>query len=679
MENKTKIPFLELVKYLSFKIPLYNNLDFIKLSELKNKKNITELFINLKSVKNYYKLNNANIVKLLYLNRNSINNMLYNNDRLIALDEKEMEENISYFLYLSLLMRENQNTINISNYSYTIEYIKNLNKNQKNNNNIYKKLLISKVILDLIKNYKAIDEYNRNSIEGEKIEKENIEIIKKNLSWLEKLNLNFDEKYIKSKNIDEIYIEIIQSLIFQKKFEDYEFSHNILTQLELKSIDITGKIFYNIKTILESKNNNCIGNYLISKESDIFDVKKINFYYILIYFILKNSIFIYELNFLLKTRKFLVKLINDKSDIFSSSNIKNIDRNSKERLDYILEHLLDSNYYIQKYINLKQDESNMSDIIEPEVVDDEELDEEIINESSIFEESIKEENNNEKNNNEENNIEESSDDGNTIRHLNNSSYKDSNKVSKISISNIQYNEQIKSNNEKSIIKKEITIESFDDNKSHIKLNSSSLLSHKTPREINKNSNIFPSKKSSIRSQAIFSSYTGDSNSNLNKKNNIYIYPFQIFEFQRIIGSHKKREDKKNQNINIRYTADFITEINKGFISGGFNNIFNFYNKNYEKETEIKNMGDYAFSVSEIFFRGKELIILCHKNNLQFFIISNETKNFKLKYDWIFQNLDDKPNYVFNADEKYLFVCYQNKVLVPNKNYFNEAQDYYVTN
>lgn len=107
MENKTKIPFLELVKYLSFKIPLYNNLDFIKISELKNKKNITELFINLKSVKNYYKLNNANIVKLLYFNRNSINNILYNNDRLITLDEKEMEENISYYLYLSLLMREN--------------------------------------------------------------------------------------------------------------------------------------------------------------------------------------------------------------------------------------------------------------------------------------------------------------------------------------------------------------------------------------------------------------------------------------------------------------------------------------------------------------------------------------------------------------------------------------------
>ena len=36
-------------------------------------------------------------------------------------------------------------------------------------------------------------------------------------------------------------------------------------------------------------------------------------------------------------------------------------------------------------------------------------------------------------------------------------------------------------------------------------------------------------------------------------------------------------------MNIRYTADFFAQINKGYKSGGFNNIFNFYNKNYEKE------------------------------------------------------------------------------------------------
>jgi hypothetical protein len=95
--------------------------------------------------------------------------------------------------------------------------------------------------------------------------------------------------------------------------------------------------------------------------------------------------------------------------------------------------------------------------------------------------------------------------------------------------------------------------------------------------------MIPSKKSNNRRQSISSSDTRRSNSNLNNKNNINLYPYQIFEFQRIIGSHKIREDKKKQNMNIRYTADFFAQINKGYISGGFNNIFIFYNKNYEKE------------------------------------------------------------------------------------------------
>ena len=73
-------------------------------------------------------------------------------------------------------------------------------------------------------------------------------------------------------------------------------------------------------------------------------------------------------------------------------------------------------------------------------------------------------------------------------------------------------------------------------------------------------------------------------------------------------------------MNIRYTADFFAQINKGYKSGGFNNIFIFYNKNYEKEIEIKDIGDYAFSVSEIILRGRQLIILCYKNCLQFYII-----------------------------------------------------------
>ena len=92
--------------------------------------------------------------------------------------------------------------------------------------------------------------------------------------------------------------------------------------------------------------------------------------------------------------------------------------------------------------------------------------------------------------------------------------------------------------------------------------------------------MIPSKKSNNRRQSISSS---DTYSNLNNKFNINLYPYQIFEFQRIIGSHKIREDKKKQKMNIIYTADFFAQINKGYKSGGFNNIFIFYNKNYEKE------------------------------------------------------------------------------------------------
>ena len=420
------------------------------------------------------------------------------------------------------------------------------------------------------------------------------------MSWCEQLNINFDEKYI-NKKIDVIYAEIIQSLIFQKKFEDYEFSNNILTQLELKSIDITSNIFNNIKNILDNKNNNCISNYLISKESDLFDAKKINFYYILLYFILKNSVFVYEINFLLKTRIFFVKLINAKSDIFSSYDARNMNANLKKRLDYIFEILLDSNYYIQKYISLKLNECD-SDIIEPEVIDEEESDKAISNENSIDEESIKEENNNEdgkkennsngKNNNEEKSIEESSDEDNIIRPINDSSYRDSNEVSKNPNSDNQYIEKSnekdnKNNKEKSILNNGIVTVSLDDNNSQIKINSSSLLSQNSPREKIKKSKFIPSKKSSNRRKAISSFHTRNSNPNLNNKNNNNIIPYQIFEFQSIIGNHKKKEDNKNKNMNKRFTADFITQINEGFISGGFNNIFIYYNKNSEKEMEIK--------------------------------------------------------------------------------------------
>jgi hypothetical protein len=44
------------------------------------------------------------------------------------------------------------------------------------------------------------------------------------------------------------------------------------------------------------------------------------------------------------------------------------------------------------------------------------------------------------------------------------------------------------------------------------------------------------------------------------------------------------------------------------------------------------MGNYAFCVSEIILRGRQLIILCYKKSLQFYIIFEQIKKFELKYD-----------------------------------------------
>ena len=83
--------------------------------------------------------------------------------------------------------------------------------------------------------------------------------------------------------------------------------YNIIIQLDLESIDITKIIFDGIHDILENKEN--IFKYIILDNDDLFDNSKINFYYILLKYILKKSIFIYQIDFLMKTRGIIIKLI----------------------------------------------------------------------------------------------------------------------------------------------------------------------------------------------------------------------------------------------------------------------------------------------------------------------------------------------------------------------------------
>ena len=336
--------FLELIKYLSIKKFIYHDYSFLELSNVKDKENIEKLLIT----KNLEFNNIFDLIKFYYINRISIHNILYKNKKNIQLNNDLNQ--ISCYYYLSLLIRDN---IDIINYSYSIDYIKKVNDKYKKENKKYTKIIISKIILELIYNYKGLYQYLYNINEIEKIEQDNIKIIKDNINIFKELNINWKEEDIQLKKIDEIYIEIIIALIKQYKIKKYEYISDIIKQLDLESINITKIMFEKIKDFLNN-NENLINEYIISTENDIYNNNKINFYYIILKYLLKHSYFIYEINFLFKTRYFFIKII--KSNIIISF----LEINKNEKLKVIIEILIGSEYYKQIFDKKLTELSNNS-------------------------------------------------------------------------------------------------------------------------------------------------------------------------------------------------------------------------------------------------------------------------------------------------------------------------------
>ena len=158
------------------------------------------------------------ITKFLYFNRKCVYKILDEKNQNIFFDYDEYNNNLSFYFYLLLLIDD---TPEILNYSYDKKYIKKLNKDQDFNNETFKKIISSKIIIQLANKY--INDYH-NDINEENIKK----IINSNLIIIENLikeldiKINWSKEEICSKKIDELYIEIINALIIGKKFEDHE-------------------------------------------------------------------------------------------------------------------------------------------------------------------------------------------------------------------------------------------------------------------------------------------------------------------------------------------------------------------------------------------------------------------------------------------------------------------------
>ena len=308
------------------------------------------IFNLLKNMEEINYIRKLNLVNYFFFSRKVINSILYNNDEIIKFETNEKIINLNNSFYLNLLI--NENTI-ILNYTYNIDYIKKLNEYKRgiNNNEILKKILLSKIILDLIKNYRETDEFDEETDNNmlQEFENENTNIIQNNINIFIEIDLHLNEIDIIRKKIDEIYIDIINSLINNRKIENYGYTINILNQLEIENINIT-------KTMFDSLNNNLdlkkdyIKEYIISNKEDLFNEKKINFNYILLKYILKSSFYIYQIAFLNNSRNLFLKLLKSKE--LSFNNINN--NNSREKIEYILKLTVDLEYYFINKISDKE-------------------------------------------------------------------------------------------------------------------------------------------------------------------------------------------------------------------------------------------------------------------------------------------------------------------------------------
>ena len=318
-----------IIKNLIFKFPTDNINNHIFLSKYSEIEKILNTL-------------DSNLTKFCYFYRKCIHQILYDEEEVIIIDKPS---ELPYFFYLSLLINDN---INLVNYSYKFHVINELNNKNKNNNSITK-IIYAKIIIDLINNFRGLDnsENDRCNKNIEDIKNENITYIDHHINiFQEKFDLKYNKDDFLNKKIDLIYIEIINALIIKRKLENYDDIIEIIKMLDLENIDITKTMYDKISEVLNS-NEAYVTDYIISKVEDLKNIKKINFYYILIKYIIKRPIYIYNISLLLMTRKNIIKIVKEKLDVLASFVYDNND--IKTRMEFLLKEMLDSEYYYKKY------------------------------------------------------------------------------------------------------------------------------------------------------------------------------------------------------------------------------------------------------------------------------------------------------------------------------------------
>ena len=330
---------------LSYIVSIDNSeiFDILENDEKKYVKNpLTELIQNYDDIKEILNNDNINRLEYIYINKQKVHKILYEEEKYIYI-ETNMINNFSDYYYLYALINEQPDLIN---YTYDFELIQKLYNELIESKNEIKEIILAKMLITYI-DYSDFDENDNNIELCSDIEKKcitNIINSKKSVLYKYKIDLKIANLEDKDIYIEDIYSDIIKTLIINQKLEKSEETEKLLEEIEVKNIRLNKKIFEGLKQVLVGKN---IEKYEIKNFEDILNENKLSFYYMLFKYILKNSIYIYYIPFLLQTQKQITLLINN--------NLKEFYNINKDifRLFETLSYFIDLNYYHKKYTYYK--------------------------------------------------------------------------------------------------------------------------------------------------------------------------------------------------------------------------------------------------------------------------------------------------------------------------------------
>ena len=287
----------------------------------------------------------TNFIIFLYNNKEKVHDILYNADNYIKISDELLDSNLYNSFYLFLLIRDREEMIN---YILPFSYIKKLYNQMKDEKFKFKNMIIAKLILEFLNNYKNSDNEDESideNIISELEEKINVHI-KKDINIFNEIELDMNEDEFIKKNIDELYLDIIISLIKNDKLTDFDLSKEIFEQINLDVIYIPfvqKNLLDKIQDVLNT-NNDYIKKYIIQNIDDLHNQKKVNFIYMILKYIFKDSFYIYNIPFLHGQRLIFLKILK-------SGDYKNYLTQRKEKdekIEFISQELCDLNYITYK-------------------------------------------------------------------------------------------------------------------------------------------------------------------------------------------------------------------------------------------------------------------------------------------------------------------------------------------